>query len=313
MRRRSRQFADLDVKIESLTETNQRLYEENMQLQSINTSSEQVLEATIYRHLQERSALVEALEIRSLTVTERENQLQTLRRDIERLQDNRLVQEVQHLRLTNETLTGDNSTIKANYERKREQLHTLLRQHTELQKRYAEVTSGLETYVSRQVSNASLNKDAEIANLRDELAATKAASAKLQAKVTRMNRSNDPKDEAYFVRSCNHLFSTIQQWCVKFSKFSDDKKCEDYFGIEEEVKHLADSVMLNGTPVQNMLQDRVKRREVFQSMVVSLIWELIFCRYLFGLDSDERKKLKALEEKLNEVGKYFLISYLDLC
>jgi len=38
------------------------------------------------------------------------------------------------------------------------------------------------------------------------------------------------------------------------------------------------------------------------SVVMTMVWEFIFTRYLFGMDREQRQKLKALEKILAEVG-----------
>ena len=38
------------------------------------------------------------------------------------------------------------------------------------------------------------------------------------------------------------------------------------------------------------------------SVVMTMIWEYVFTRYLFGMDRDQRQKLKQLEKNLSEVG-----------
>jgi hypothetical protein len=35
-----------------------------------------------------------------------------------------------------------------------------------------------------------------------------------------------------------------------------------------------------------------------------MIWEYVFTRYLFGMDREQRQKLKSLEKTLSEVGEY---------
>jgi len=37
-------------------------------------------------------------------------------------------------------------------------------------------------------------------------------------------------------------------------------------------------------------------------MTMTMIWEFVFTRYLFGMDREQRQKLKALERTLSEVG-----------
>jgi len=41
---------------------------------------------------------------------------------------------------------------------------------------------------------------------------------------------------------------------------------------------------------------------VFMSVVMTMIWEFVFTRYLFGMDREQRQKLKSIEKTLMEVG-----------
>ncbi|KAF3941533.1 hypothetical protein ABW19_dt0203610 [Dactylella cylindrospora] len=304
-KRQSIQLMDLESRIRTLNEQNVQLSNEVARLQEESAGSEKNIEALVYKHLQERSALVEALEIRSLAVSERESQIETLKKNLEwyKQEDDNLAQQLQQLRITNEQLAASEATQRQQYERKREQLHSLSQQHSDLQEQYAELSSGLNEIINQQITKVAQLKDAEIEKLKQELATAKSTANRLQVKLNAMNRYIDAKDEVYFARSCGHLFNAVQQWCVKFSKFSDAATCVAFDAIaDESVKDLVESVVLDGSDVKAMLRDRVRRREIFMAMTMALIWELIFCRYLFGLEADERKKLKALEEKLNEVG-----------
>lgn len=304
-KRQSLQMLDLETRIRTLNEQNSQLSGELARLQHDANSSQKKMEAVVYKHLQERSALVEALEIRSLAVSERESQIETLKKNLEwyKQEDDNLTQQLQQLRINNEQLIATEATQRQQYERKREQLHNLSQQHSDLQEQYTALSSGLNDIINQQVATVTKAKDTEIEKLKQELATARNNANKLQVKLNAMNRYIDAKDEVFFARSCGHLFNAVQQWCVKFSKFSDTATCVDFDTItNESVKDLVESVVLDGSDVRAMLRDRVKRREIFMAMTMSLIWELIFCRYMFGLDAEERKKLKSLEEKLNEVG-----------
>ncbi|KAK6358758.1 hypothetical protein TWF730_008077 [Orbilia blumenaviensis] len=304
-KRQSMQMLDLETRIRSLNEQNSHLSGELARLQHDSNSSQKKMEAVVYKHLQERSALVEALEIRSLAVNERESQIETLKKNLEwyKQEDDNLTQQLRQLRMNNEQLIATEAAQRQQYERKREQLHNLSQQHSDLQEQYTALSSGLNDIINQQVATVTKAKDTEIEKLKQELATAKSNASKLQVKLNAMNRYIDAKDEVFFARSCGHLFNAVQQWCVKFSKFSDTATCVDFDAIRDEsVKDLIESVVLDGSDVRAMLRDRVKRREIFMAMTMSLIWELVFCRYMFGLDGDERKKLKSLEEKLNEVG-----------
>jgi hypothetical protein len=59
---------------------------------------------------------------------------------------------------------------------------------------------------------------------------------------------------------------------------------------------------LNGSDVDYYLADRVKRRDVFISMTITMVWEFVFTRYLFGINREQRQKLKSLERMLVKVS-----------
>ncbi|KAM0554033.1 hypothetical protein ACHAPJ_007108 [Fusarium lateritium] len=143
------------------------------------------------------------------------------------------------------------------------------------------------------------------------------------------------KDEDYFDLRCQQLFSHVQQWILRFSKAADMRtsRMKDEINDEEVVvdnlesfrvsepeddddddaiqhAHLTsqidnerildrlDNTILDGTDVDIYLQDRIRRRDVFTAMAMSMLWEYIFTRYLFGLDRETRQKLKGLEKQL---------------
>ncbi|KAG8352336.1 hypothetical protein FVEN_g9488 [Fusarium venenatum] len=146
------------------------------------------------------------------------------------------------------------------------------------------------------------------------------------------------QDEDYFDSRCHQLFSNVQQWVTRFSRAGDMRTSrlkddineeavnnleavlasqldddDDYpatglpaqltVGInDEKTVDRLDSVMLDGTDVDVYLSDRLRRRDVFTSMIMNMIWEFIFTRYLFGVDREMRQKLKNLEKLLTEAG-----------
>jgi len=89
----------------------------------------------------------------------------------------------------------------------------------------------------------------------------------------------------------------------RFSKFSDPKACFLASEVmDEKVVDRMENAILDGSDVDVYLADRVKRRDVFMSVVTTMVWEFIFTRYLFGMDREQRQKLKSLEKTLSEVG-----------
>jgi len=61
-------------------------------------------------------------------------------------------------------------------------------------------------------------------------------------------------------------------------------------------------VMLDDTGVRKLLKDKIKRELVLAAVVMRIIREALFTRYLFGLTAEERQKLKGLERHLAESG-----------
>ncbi|CVK91838.1 related to HETEROKARYON incompatibility protein [Fusarium proliferatum] len=107
------------------------------------------------------------------------------------------------------------------------------------------------------------------------------------------------RDEDYFDHRCQELFSNLRQWILRFSKFSDMRaaRLTSEIGDEKIIDRL-DNTILDGSDVDMYLCDRVRRRDVFTSVAMSMLWEFVFTRYLFGLDRETRQKLKSLEKQL---------------
>jgi len=112
------------------------------------------------------------------------------------------------------------------------------------------------------------------------------------------------RDEDYFDSACQQLCQHVQQWVLRFSKFSDNRMCRLSSDItDDKIRDRLDDAVLDGSDVDVLLSDRVKRRDVFMSLVMSMVWEYVFTRYLFGMDREQRSKLKTLEKTLLESGK----------
>lgn len=150
-------------------------------------------------------------------------------------------------------------------------------------------------------------KDAEIASLREQLEAAKEQVREMQRQILASKAGDSDflniKDEDYFDSRCQQLCSHVQQWVLRFSKFSDMRACRLTSEInDEKTIDRLDNAVLDGSDVDIYLNDRVKRRDIFMSMTMSMIWEFVFTRYLFGMDREQRQKLKSLEKLLTEVG-----------
>ncbi|TFA98561.1 hypothetical protein CCMA1212_009753 [Trichoderma ghanense] len=150
-------------------------------------------------------------------------------------------------------------------------------------------------------------KDAQIADLTAKLDAAKERIRELQRQILESKAADvqflNIKDEDYFDHRCQQLCSHVQQWVLRFSKFSDMRACRLTSEInDEKIIDRLDNAVLDGTDVDRYLNDRVRRRDIFMSMTMNMIWEFVFTRYLFGMDREQRQKLKSLEKLLTEVG-----------
>jgi hypothetical protein len=122
------------------------------------------------------------------------------------------------------------------------------------------------------------------------------------------DKNSDPyfltiRDEDYFDNACQQLCAHVQSWVIRFSKFSDMRACRLMGEINnDKILDRLDNAVLDGSDVDDYLKDRIRRRDVFMAMTMSMIWEYVFTRYLFGMDREQRQKLKSLEKMLLEVG-----------
>ncbi|KAK0126187.1 hypothetical protein ONS95_007804 [Cadophora gregata] len=283
-RRQSMQVLDLEQKLEQLAAENRMLADAKAQADRALHSSQNA-----------PSALVE-----------KDAEIDGLKRTLEWLQN-----EVTRLSEVNEGLTSANMTIARQHG---DQYGILESQHTQTARELQEVrdahenlSAGMEGIVRNEVQNAVSDKDREIAQLRAELDAAKEQIRDMQRQIL-ASKANDLafltiRDEDYFDNACQQLCQHVQQWVLRFSKFSDMRACRltSEINNDKTIDRL-DNAILDGSDVDNYLADRVKRRDVFMSMTMTMVWEFIFTRYLFGMDREQRQKLKSLEKTLSEVG-----------
>ncbi|RDA95933.1 hypothetical protein CP533_5893 [Ophiocordyceps camponoti-saundersi (nom. inval.)] len=169
--------------------------------------------------------------------------------------------------------------------------------------RLAEVNDGLTS------ANAELaardNRDASLAEANARLDVAEDQIRRLQRELVEAKTPSFLRllDEDHFEGRCQRLSSHVRQWVIRFSKFSDMRPCRLTAEIDDDktVDRL-DDAMLDGTDVDLLLRDRVRRRDVFMSVTMNMIWEFVFTRYLFGMDREQRQKLKSLEKLLSDVG-----------
>ena len=247
------------------------------------------------------------------TLADRDGQIDALKRSLDFLQ-----KEVKRLTEVNE---GLNSAINSSAMQHNERFRHLETDHAavtrelaatrvERQKHHDTTRSQLATKESELA-----DKDFEIAELKAQLQAAQeqleAAQEQIRAMQAKILESM-PADGAdllkihdvdYFDRRCQQLCAHVQQWVLRFSKFSDLRACRLTSEVnDEKIVDRLDNSVLDGSDVDDYLRDRVHRRDIFMAMTMYMIWEFVFTRYLFGMDREQRQKIKSLEKILLDVG-----------
>ena len=167
------------------------------------------------------------------------------------------------------------------------------------------LSNNMNERVRQEVDAVLGEKDAEVRHLREQLEATRDKVRELQQQIATSLHSDILVflDEDYFDAACQKLCGHVQQWVLRFSKHSDHRRCRGLNDLHDErLADRFDNAILDGSDVEQHLADRVRRRDVFMSVVMTMMWEYIFTRYLFGMDREQRQRLKVLEKQLNEVG-----------
>ncbi|KAI0020171.1 hypothetical protein F4780DRAFT_770824 [Xylariomycetidae sp. FL0641] len=269
-RRQSIQVLELESRVEQLIAENRALVDARAQ-------AEQSLSHRNSSAISERDAEIESLKA----------SLQWLRNEVTRLTE------------VNDGLQSANNLLALQHNDKYGQLES---RHASASKELDELRGARGQY-----TQTLQDKDAEIQELRDQLKATKEQIREMQRQILATKPPDAEflrlKDEDHFEHRCQQLCTHVQQWVLRFSKFSDMRACRLTSEINDEktIDRLDNSV-LDGTDVDDYLSDRVRRRDVFMSMTMNMIWEFVFTRYLFGMDREQRQKLKSLEKLLTEVG-----------
>lgn len=305
-RRQSLKLMDLEQKVETLGADNSTLVQEKANLEK------SLAEAKLI-HQQSTVALTDKITAANQVLQDKNSQIEELNKKLAWYQE-----EVERLTNTNESLSQTNTSLQAaykqnygnlssRYEQKQEALLQLSREHSELQAQFSKIQGGAENAIHAQVEQ----KDAQLALLRAELQKAREEVKSLERKVMarQSNRYLDIKDSAHFATSANVLFMDVQKWCDEFSRFSAGKKCVHVHRVTDDaVKERFENVMLDDRGVRRMLKDESRRPQPLTAIMMRLIWEFVFTRYLFGLEVEERQKLLSLERTLAEVGMYPLIS-----
>jgi hypothetical protein len=222
-----------------------------------------------------------------------------------------LHKEVAKLKEVNDGLISANVTLgqqhNTRYDALASQHEQATRELNEARTAHGSLSQGMDSMVRNEVEAATHEKDREIEQLKHELESAKEQIRDMQRQIL-ASKANDNefltiRDEDYFDTACQTLCQHVQQWVLRFSKFSDMRACRLTSEINnDKIIDRLDNAVLDGSDVDNYLADRVKRRDIFMSMTMTMIWEFVFTRYLFGMDREQRQKLKALEKTLLEVG-----------
>ncbi len=287
-KRQSMQLLEYETRLD-------QLISENRLLQTQKTTAERTLEDQARDHSQQRHAYEEALQEHKMFLAQKDSELNELKGVLEEWQS-----KVAHLAEVNEALSSRG--LDKEHEERYRQLEA---EHTNLREQHTHLSAGMEDIVRHEVSVALEEKNLELRQLRDELENAKQQVRNLQQQLLASRSSEDfvERDEDYFDSQCQSLCQHVQQWVLRFSKFSDMKACYRPSELrDEKIVDRVENAILDGSDVDEYLQDRVKRRDVFMSVVMTMIWEFIFTRYLFGMDREQRQKLKNLEKTLQEVG-----------
>lgn len=307
-RRQSLLVLDLENKIDRLVSENRLLMDAKLTADTKLRSLELIENDRSQLH-QKLSAAERA---RDEYLVRKDGELNELKKIIEGLHN-----EVSHLKVVNGEITASREGLVQVHQQRLSQLETerghilqqweqSVKEVQELRQKHTQLSKGMRQAVQREVGLAVEAKNVELHKLQAELEAAKEQVRVLQQQILASKSRDDPvieRDEDYFESQCQQLCGHVQQWVLRFSKFSDSQACYLASEIsEEKVVDRFENAILDGSDVDLYLRDRVMRRDVFMSVVMALIWEFIFTRYLFGMDRDQRSKLKLLERTLAEVG-----------
>ncbi|KAK3694988.1 hypothetical protein B0T22DRAFT_372198 [Podospora appendiculata] len=271
-RRQSMQVLELESRVAQLAEENRMLAEARAQTE---------------KTIGQRSAS---------TLAERDTEIESLKRMLHEANE-----VIERLKQTNEGLRSSTSSLAVKHHEEVRRLETE-HAHTTRELEQARGTHAQHVRIAQE-------KDSEIAALRAQLEASAAQIRELQQQIVETSRPSDDADFLdvhdvdYFDHRCQQLCAHVQQWVLRFSKFSDMRACRLTSEInDEKLIDRLDNAVLDGSDVDHYLTDRVRRRDIFMSMTMTMIWEFVFTRYLFGMDREQRQKLKQLEKQLLDVG-----------
>ena len=329
------QIMDLQTQVEQLAS-------DNRALQDAKAKAEQEMEAAHYQRQVDTQVITEAVEARDRQIREKDIEIAQMRDTLRNLEQEivRLTELSRNLTEANRNLTADTNARYAQLQSEGAEVHQKWQESSraleelqsegaevhqkwqessraleELREQHTQLTSGMEEVVRHEIALALDDRNAEIKRLNNKLESAVEQIEALQKQILASKQGDSflvVRDEDYFDSACQQLCQHVQQWVLRFSKFSDTKACRLSSDVandpkldppmREKIETRLDNAILDGSDVDMLLADRVKRRDVFMSVVMTMIWEYVFTRYLFGMDREQRQKLKSLEKTLSEVG-----------
>ncbi|KAL8998059.1 MAG: hypothetical protein Q9169_002827 [Polycauliona sp. 2 TL-2023] len=306
-RRQSMQVLELESR-------NDRLVAENRQLHEAKLRAERDSEDAAHNRSEEVDSYREGIESREAWLRQKDTELSQLKETIETLEAHvtQLEDANQELQTSSRGL-DDHQEQYSRLEEEHAEIHQQWQQSTrelqDLRQQHTQLSAGMEDIVRHEVTTALESKNSELHTLQSSLSSAQAQIRTLQAQLLastskQQSSSSDSllsRDEDYFDTLCSTLHHQITQWVLRFSKFSDSRTC--YLSPEIRDSAIVDRIensILDGTDADLYLSDRIKRRDIFMSIVMTMIWEYIFTRYLFGADRDLRQKLKSIEKLLSD-------------
>ena len=308
------QIMDLQSQVEQLAS-------DNRALQDAKAKAEQEMEAAHYQRQVDTQVTTEAAEARVRQIREKDIEIAQMRDTLRNLEQEiaRLTELNRNLTEANRNLTADTNARYAQLQSEGAEVHQKWQESSraleELREQHTELTSGMEEVVRHEIALALDDRNGEIKRLNNKLESAMEQIETLQKQILASKQGDSfliVRDEDYFDSACQQLCQHVQQWVLRFSKFSDTRACRLSSDVandpkldppmREKIETRLDNAILDGSDVDMLLADRVKRRDVFMSVVMTMIWEYVFTRYLFGMDREQRQKLKSLEKTLSEVG-----------
>lgn len=323
-KRQSIQILDLQSQLDQLAAQNQSVEEAKAR-------AEESLQAAQHQRQIDEQLVIEASEARDREIHQRDIDIAQLRDTLQRLQEEitRLTVLNNTLQEANQNLINDTNERYAQLQSEGQLIHqqwqTSQRDLEQLRTQHDLLSRGVEEAVRDEIGIALDERNAEVDRLNTELTKAKEEIKTLQKQILAVKKPGESfltiRDEDYFDSACQQLCQHVQQWVLRFSKFSDTRPCRLSSEIagdtrldtatRQKIDTRLDNAVLDGSDVDSLLADRVKRRDVFMSVVMTMIWEYVFTRYLFGMDREQRQKLKSLEKTLSEVGEYLVYPYLN--